>query len=194
MKRPTGLTSSTVKHLILDAGAYYKNYDIELPAEQQRDKLIGATAGGGSFTAVLTIRQVEVDGKRGAVKGFDEPEGWDVSISNTVKEITADNMKLALGLADVTEVSSGALTGYKKISGRNDLLATDYCDNITWLGWESGSNKPLIIVVYNALSTNGLALTTQDKNEGTVPLTLRGSYDPDNLDKPPFDIYYPPVD
>lgn len=193
MKRPTGFTSTTVKHLLLDAGAYYRNFDISKPASEQKDKLIGATAGGGSFTAVLTIRQVDVDGKRGAVKGFDEAEGWEVSMTSNVKEITAENLKQSLAAADITDVASGTLAGYQKISGRNEIQGSDYAENITWLGWESGSLKPLIIVVYNALATNGLSVTTQDKNEAVVPMTLRGSYDPDDLDKPPFDIYYPPI-
>ena len=44
----TGLTTKTPDNLLLDAGAYFKNYDIAKDTpETAKDKLIGATQGGG---------------------------------------------------------------------------------------------------------------------------------------------------
>lgn len=192
----SGVTSNTSKHLQLDAGAFLKNYDptTDTWATAKATKLIGATAGGGSFAAVPTIRRIEVDGVKGATKGFEALDEWQVTMTANVKELTADLLKMALATgsyAGAKSPSSETSNNYNKITASNELADSDYLTNITWVGRLSGSSIPVIIVLKNALCTNGLTLTTQDKNEGVVALTLTGHYDPSHLDDPPFEIYYP---
>ena len=192
----SGVTSNTSKHLQLDAGAFLKNYDPtqDTWATAKATKLIGATAGGGSFAAVPVIRRIEVDGVKGATKGFEALDEWQVTMTANVKELTADLLKMALATgsyAGAKSPSSETSNNYNKITASNELADSDYLTNITWVGRLSGSSIPVIIVLKNALCTNGLTLTTQDKNEGVVALTLTGHYDPSNLDDPPFEIYYP---
>lgn len=192
----SGVTSNTSKHLQLDAGAFLKNYDPtqDTWATAKATKLIGATAGGGSFAAVPAIRRIEVDGVKGATKGFEALDEWQVTMTANVKELTADLLKMALATgsyAGAKSPSSETSNNYNKITASNELADSNYLTNITWVGRLSGSSIPVIIVLKNALCTNGLTLTTQDKNEGVVALTLTGHYDPSNLDDPPFEIYYP---
>lgn len=192
----SGVTSATTKHLQLDAGAFLKNYDVATDtwASAKGTKLIGATAGGGSFSAVPTIRKVEVDGIKGATKGFEALDEWVVTMTANVKEITADVLKMALATGSYTAAKSPSSTtsnNYNKIVAANSIADSDYMTNITWVGTLSGSALPVIIVLKNALCTNGLTLTTADKAEGVVALTLTGHYDPAALDTPPFEIYYP---
>lgn len=53
-----GITANTAQHFLLDAGAFYKNYDFEKDTvETAKNKLIGATKGGGTFKAVPTLEQ-----------------------------------------------------------------------------------------------------------------------------------------
>lgn len=189
----TGLTSNTAKHLQLDAGAFLVDYDIKTDTWEtaKATKLLGATSGGGSFSAVPTIRKIEVDGAKGAVKGLQEIDDWVVTLTANVKEITADSIKLSLAAATAKEVDTPA--GYTHIQPKAELELEDYHENMTWVGRLSGSNNPVIIVVKNALATNGLTISFADKNEGVIPITVTGHYDPDKLDEPPFDIYYPTV-
>ena len=192
----SGVTSNTSKHLQLDAGAFLKDYDptTDTWATAKATKLIGATAGGGSFAAVPAIRRIEVDGVKGATKGFEALDEWQVTMTANVKELTADLLKMALATgsyAGAKSPSSETSNNYNKITASNELADSNYLTNITWVGRLSGSSIPVIIVLKNALCTNGLTLTTQDKNEGVVALTLTGHYDPSNLDDPPFEIYYP---
>ena len=192
----SGVSSTTPKHLQLDAGAFLKNFDPtqDTWASAKGSKLIGATAGGGSFAAVPTIRRIEVDGVKGATKGFEALDEWVVTMTANVKEITADVIKMALATGTATDTkspSSEASNNYKKIVASNELSDADYMTNITWVGRVSGSNIPIIIVMKNALCTNGLTLTTADKSEGVIALTLTAHYDPANLDTVPFEIYYP---
>lgn len=192
----SGVTANTPKHLQLDAGAFLKNYDPATDTWEtaKATKLIGATAGGGSFGAVPTVRRIEVDGVKGATKGFQALDEWVVTMVANVKEITADVLKLALAtgsVADAKSPSSVTSNNYDKVTAANSIALTDYLTNITWIGTISGSSLPVIIVLKNALCTNGLSITTTDKSEGVVTLTMTGHYDPANLDEPPFEIYYP---
>ena len=194
-----GVTSGTAQHLQLDAGAFFKNYDIAsdtYATAVAASKLIGATAGGGSFAAVPTIRRIEVDGLKGDTKGYESRDEWKVTMTSNVKEITVNSLSLALASASTQAVKSPSTvtaTNYTKITAANEIADSDYVDNITWVGRLSGSQLPVIIVLKNALCTNGLTLTVADKNESVIPLTLTGHYDTSTLDVPPFEIYYPDI-
>lgn len=188
----TGLTSKTPQNLLLGAGAFFKNYDVKTDTlEKAEAKLLGATQGGGSFNAVPTVRQITVDGGKTNVKELETIDDWVVTMVVNAKEITANNIALALGA--VKSEDAEAPTGYKKITGKKDFEQSDYQDNITWIGKLKGNDKPVVIVIKNALSLNGLSLSVADKNEATVPITLTGHYSLDKLDEVPFEIYYPKV-
>lgn len=189
----SGFTADTAKHLQMDAGAFLRNYDVSKDTWEtaKSTKLLGATQGGGSFSAVPTMRRIEVDGVKGAAKGMESLDEWVVTLTANVKEITAENIKLALAAAQTSETSSPE--GYTKITAKNEIALEDYLANLTWVGRLSGSNKPVIIVVKNALCTNGLTISFADKSEGLIPVTVTGHYDPAQLDTPPFEIYYPSV-
>lgn len=223
LKSLSGYTKKTTEHLLLDAGAFFKNYvvgtgtvstvtitpdtanaviggtvqlsvnteiigrtDDDFDSAVAAGKLLGATRGGGNFNAVPTLRQVEVDGVKGAAKGLEVIDAWDVNMTTNLLEVTVESLKTSLASAN-TE----AVPGYTKITANNYISLADYIDNITWLGTLSGSSEPVIIQIYNALNTNGLGITTQDKNEVVTALTLRGHYEDDDLDSPPFAIFYP---
>ncbi len=182
----TGLTTSTPDKLLLDAGAFYLNYDLTAAYSTQSAKLIGATSGGGSFSAVPEVRKIEVDGGKTNVKQLQTIDGWVVTLTANVKEITADSLKLALGAAKATTADNKTT-----ITGVEDFAEADYATNLTWVGRLSGSNEPVIIVVDNALCLNGLSMSMADKAEAVVPVTVTGHYNLSDLDTPPFKIIYP---
>lgn len=192
----SGFTKKTPERLLLDAGAFFRNFTYE-PGGTDNDtfdtavdagKLIGATKGGGEFSAVPSVRQIEVDGVKGRAAGLETIDSWEVYIKATILETTTESIKAALCAAEVdTETDED----YDVINGKSAIDLADYVDNITWIGNLSGSNKPVIIQVFKALSTDGLKITVQDKNEATIPVTFYGHYDQENLDAPPFRIFYP---
>jgi hypothetical protein len=187
----SGYTTATPKSLLLDAGAFFKNFIVgtdTFATAVAAGKLLGATSGGGTFSAVPTIRKIEIDGIKGAAKGLESIDEWVVTLTANIKEITKEVIQASLA-ATTTDTATNAT--YDIISADNYLVLTDYIDNITWVGKLSGSNEPAIIQVYNALSTGGLTLQTADKAEATLPVTFTGHYDDVNLDNPPFKIYYP---
>ncbi|WP_424765694.1 hypothetical protein [Paenibacillus sp. sgz302251] len=189
MANYSGFNEKTAERLILDAGAFYKNYNVEIDTpETASAKLLGATRGGGEFVATPEVRSLEIDGVKGRAKGLTVIDSWDVSILANMLEMSADLMKIALTGGEVDTIKD---TDYDIIKGKNTIAISDYIDNITWIGRLSGNNKPVIIQVLNALSTDGFTLTTEDKNESVIPIRFSGHYDTENLDNPPFVIYYP---
>lgn len=191
MKTYSGYTNKTPEHLLLDAGAFFKNFDIKedtYTTAKAAGKLLGATKGGGEFSAVPTMRPLEVDGIKGKAKGCEILDNWEVYIKATFIEASKELLLSALCAA--TEGKSEN-ESYDVIQGKTNIDIEDYIDNITWVGTLSGSQKPVIIQVYNAINTDGLKFTTQDKNETTIPVTFYGHYADAEDDTPPFKIYYP---
>lgn len=188
MKTYSGYTEKTAENLLLDAGAFFKNYDMESDTFEtavESGKLLGATRGGGEFSAVPVIRKLEVDGIRGRAKGMEVLDEWDVYIKANVLEVTEETIKSSLCASDVDESDEK----YTTITGKTNIELTDYIDNVTWVGTLSGTEEPVIIQVFNALNTEGLKVTTQDKNEGVLTMAFYGHYE--DFNKPPFAIHYP---
>ena len=185
----TGYTAETPKSLLLDAGAFFKNFYVgtdTFESARAGGKLIGATQGGGQFSAVPTIRRIEVDGIKGAAKGLEVIDEWVVTLTANVKEVTKASIQMAL-----TASETGTSGDYDTIEAKNEILLTDYIDNITWVGKLSGSNSPVIIQVYNALNSTGLDLNVTDRAEATLALTFMGHYSDTDQDTPPFKVFYP---
>lgn len=182
----SGYTQNTPNRLLLDAGAFFKNYNVASGA----GTLLGATRGGGEFNAKPTIRPLEVDGVKGRAKGLNNIDEWEVFITANMLEITPDILKLALTTGEVDTASN---LEYDVVTAKNTIAIGDYIDNIAWVGRLSGSQKPVIILIKNALSTEGIQFQTQDKNEAVLPITLYAHYDSEDLDTVPFEIYYPKV-
>ena len=191
MKKYSGFTTETAKSLLLNAGAYFKNYDVgtdDFDSAVTAGKLIGATKGGGEFSAVPEIRQIEVDGVAGRAKGLETIDSWDIYLKANVLEVKESTIQSGLA---ASSVDTSTNTEYDIITASNNLEVSDYIDNITWVGTLSGSNKPVIIQIFNALNTEGLKFSTTDKAEATISLTFYAHYTQDDLDTPPFKIYYP---
>ena len=190
-KTYSGFTDKTPEHLLLDAGAFFKNFIVATDTFETAvtaGKLIGATRGGGEFKAVPTIRPMPIDGVKGRAKGLQTIDEWDVSLMSNVLEITKDSLMAALAAAKVDTETS---LDYDIIEGKQTIELSDYIDNITWVGRLSGSAKPVIIQVFNAFNGDGLTLGVNDKGEAVSKMTFLGHYDASALDSPPFKIYYP---
>lgn len=190
-KRMTGYTEKTMTDLQTGAGAYFINFDVEndtFSSALAAGKLLGATQGGGTFTAKPTITPIEVDGVPSAAMGMEEVEGWEVTMQANLMEVTPKNIANALGASKTSNAKAGQ---YKKIEGRMYIELSDYKGNITFLGDVKGYDQPMIIQVYNALATDGININPQDKKVSLVPTTFKGHVSPTDYEVPPFAIFVP---
>lgn len=197
VKPYSGYNAGTPDKLLLDAGAIFKNFTVgtdTYASAKAAGKCLGATQGGSEFSAVPSIRRMEIDGVHSRTKGDTLIDGWDVYLKTKLVEITPDNLKLALGVGDSAASSA---TGYTEVTARDTVKGTDFVTNITYVGNILGSDTPVIIQVRNAFHEGGLTITAADKNNAGVECQFYGYNDPsvyDSVDselKPPFTIYYP---
>ena len=148
-----GLTESTPQQIQLDAGAFFKNFDPKTDTyadAKSAGKCLGATQGGGTITIKPTFRQISVDGAFGRVKGLADVGAWECSISATLIETTAENLRLGIGVASIEK--STTPTGYNIIKGKSGIEDSDFVENITWIGKLAGSDKPLMFIIKNGLN------------------------------------------
>lgn len=184
MPLKTGLTDRTIVNLQLNAGVlltkYTKGTDIE------EDDIIGATRGGGSFTAVPTVHQAAVDGAPTYTKGLERVDDWVITLNATMVELNDDAVSRALGVGVVkTETGSGT-TKDTTFTVKRTVNDADYKD-LYWVG-DLSNGQNVVIKIKNALNTSGLNLTFSDRGEGTYALALIGHFTVDDLDTAPFEL------
>lgn len=192
----SGLNDKTMKNLVFDAGAFFKDFDFEkdtFESAVKNGKLLGATKGGGSFKAVPTFRTIELDGMRGDAKGTKILEAWEISMGANIAEVTPETIKTGLGVS-VSEKVQEKKEGYTKITGKMCISNEDYIGNITWVGNLSGAKDLVVIQIYNALNTKGIEFSFEDKGELVVETEFVAHFDMAKMNEVPFAIYYPKIE
>lgn len=195
MKRFSGLNVNTAKKIMLDVGAFFINADPTqgYKANVTAGRRVGATQGGGTFAANPETHYIQVDGMPENTKGMLVLDGWKPTLNLKMLEQDAINVKRALGAA-----TSAAATldeqSYQKISPKEEFEDGDYLSNVALATKIKGSNFPVWIVIYNAISFGGLSWQFTDKSETTSDVTFNAHYsvgEDDEISAPPFDIYIP---
>ncbi|AAK78043.1 hypothetical protein BJV85_000101 [Clostridium acetobutylicum] len=179
-----GFTNKTMEHLLIDSGAIYKNFGLPDQA------LVGATSGGNEFDVKTKMRQIKVDGVKAAnAKGLELVDSVTTTLKCTFIEMTEEILASAL----TANIDRTADDNYDVISGKIQIDDSDYIKNLALVGTLSGSSKPIIILIENALCLDGLQLKTQDSKDNTVAVTFTAHADPANPDALPYKIYYPKI-
>lgn len=196
MAMTTALRPKTFKNLQLNAGVFLVDFDYSSATDatslaalistalEDDTKLLGATTGGGTFVCTPEERQIEADGMRYPVIGSTVYDSWDIRLTGTMKEITADNLKRVIGTADITDAEGGKM---HTIKVRTNVEEGDYIDNLVWVG--DTSEGYMLIDLENVLNVAGMNMTFADKNEGTLPFEFRAhkgmdAVGDDNADAP----------
>lgn len=182
------------KHYIVNAGAIYKN--LTFTGEKWQGELLGATAGGSKISIKVEFRKIEVDGVYVDAKGQKVLSKATAMLETNVKQLTADVFKHAL-LGKAT-AGDGTNTGPEEaqiITGKGKIEDSDYLDNIALVATLTGSDKPVIFILDNALCTSGLELSTKDDAEATVKLVFEAHANAEQLQDRtlPARIVYPQV-
>lgn len=185
----TGYTDQSPLHYLLDAGAIYKNLTYTAATGEFDGELLGATSGGNEFALAQETRVIAVDGLKGQGKGNVVIDSETPKLTVNLKELTAKNLSLAIAGSKIDETDAN----YDIITTKGKIELTDYLQNIAFVGRLSGSDDPVVIVIENAISLEGLTLKTQDKAEAVVPVVFTGHYDENNVTEgaAPFKIYWP---
>lgn len=193
--KTTGYTKETPLHYVVDAGAIYKNLEYDSLTKSWKGDLLGATHDGNKITIEQEYRTIEVDGVHVDAVGQKVLQTSKAMLEVNVKEITAENLRLAINGTVRKAEEDEAPSGYQVIEGKGKLENSDYIKNLGLVGTLTGSEQPVVIVLDNALCTSGLEGETKDDDELVITMEFEahaGAEDVSNR-KLPARIYFPPV-
>ncbi|WP_449456136.1 hypothetical protein [Streptococcus suis] len=199
MKKPvkkTGYTKNTPKSYIVNAGAVYKNLTWNTESQKWEGELFGATSGGNKLTIEQNYRQIEVDGVFTAAVGQKVLESQGAKLEINAKELTAENIRMAInGVIEQGDGQKAPATS-KVITAKGELKKTDYIANLGLVGNLSGTNEPIIVILDNALCVSGLEFETKDNDEAVITMTFEAHANEEQIDDLtlPCRIIYPTVD
>ena len=185
----TTVATDAFQKFQLNAGILLTEFDPATPTVD-RSKIIGATSGGNSFTATPTFTDLgaDVDNVPANTKELKTLDSVEAAMSGTFKTIDNALGKMLIGAADIV--------GNNKIIPRADLKLDDFND-IWWVGDYSDKNGDtnggfIAIKLINALSTDGLSITPNDKGKGDFSYTFTGHYSINDMSVLPYEIYIKP--
>lgn len=191
----SAFNKDTANNLQLDAGIICKG--IENPykptADELKKKCIGATSGGAEFEVTPEITNIfeDLDDAKGKYKGGIEITNIDIVFSFTMKEMTAENFKLAMGCADITKVKTNELSRddihHTLLTPRLEIKDEDFIDNICWYGRKRNGEK-VCIVLKNVFNEGGLSYTSESAGKGSLEVELHAFFDLENPDKVPYEV------
>ncbi len=186
----TGLREQSAKRMILDAGAAVVGLNedaltstgiaaaLSTPwtheGQTVTPRALGATRAGATFDPQKEERQIEVNGFRVPVKGFDRVDFYNPILTLTLLELADfETLRIAMGQASYETTTSG----FHKISPRIAIENSDYLPNIALLARtsEDGQVKPAIVVIRNAKVVENATMPFEDPGEVAVEVSFRGA-------------------
>lgn len=183
--KTTGFTNNSTNHFIVDAGAVYLNVEFDDSTGEFTGDLLGATSGGNEFVVNQEVREIEVDGLKGRGKGLQAVTFMNPDLTVNLKELSAKNLATIIAGGEVREGNEF----YDVLTSKGKIEDSDYIDSVALVGNVTGSDKPIVIVLYNVLSIEGLEMSFEDDNEVVVPVTFGGHYD--ETQEVPYRIFLP---
>lgn len=182
----TRVSSDAFDELQLDAGVLLSTFDLENPyTVPDDDDIIATTSGGINPTCVPTYSDFgeDVDNVPNNMMEFKHLDYWECAMSFTSLKFNADNTKLSLGAADVSDVTGGI----KKIVPRRNVQLSDFSD-LWWVG-DKANGGAFAIRLINGLSTGGLSIQSSKNGKGTASVTITGHVSLAHQDIMPMEFY-----
>ena len=182
----TQIPADTFQKLQMNAGIFCRTF---APATGEITGLLGATTGGGQFTASPEYSDYgeDIDNCPKNTMELKHQDDITVTMSTTFVTIDTSVAKLAMGAADIDSQDA------THIVPRRDLSTEDFSD-VWWVGDYSNINTGTgagycAIHLLNALSTGGFQVQTTDNGKGNFALELTGHYSISTPDTVPYEVY-----
>ena len=187
----SGYTKTSSENFMINAGTIVVNVEWDEISKSFTGTPLGATSDGTKVNIEQKYRKIGVDGTGHVdVKGLWVLDEAHATVGAKLKELTAENM--ALGL-NGTKNESAEYDGYTEIKSKRYLEEGDYIKNMAIVGKLTGSEKPIIILLDNVLTTSAFALETKDGDEAAIDYegTANASFEQLQNDEFPWTILYP---
>lgn len=155
--------------------------------DDAEENVLGATSGGNKLSIVSEIVQIEVDGALVKVKGLTQKMGEAGSLETNLAQHTKESFIRAI----IGKEQDSLVKGYTQLTTKALLEASDYLDNIAFVGTMSDGTE-CVAILENALCTSGLELETKNKETAVLKATFECNADFDDAhDTLPIYIFVP---
>lgn len=187
----TKVDPNLFKKIQINAGIICKGF---VPSTGVFTDILSATSGGIQFASNPSYTDFfeDVDNLPPNTKQGKRITAWDPTLSGTMLEVNAENVKSRLGAADTSAVTGA--TNVTKITPRAVLEDEDF-DDVWFVGDYSDVNTGadagfIAIHLMNALNNVGFQLKTGKNAKGQSTFEYHGHYDVTDDDQtPPFEIF-----
>ncbi len=149
----------------LGEGKLYKDYG-------ETEELELGYVRGGEYTSNQTLRHIQVDGKKGNVKGDAVHEEALPQLDFTAVQFDASVLENLFYNMNVTDNSDGSAT--VTFTNANPVDA-DYHTNVSFVG-ETKDGTPIVVKVLNALGEGSVTMSFEDRTEIEIPCMFTGNY------------------
>lgn len=149
--------------------------------------VLGATSGGNKLSILSELVPIEVDGALVKVKGLTQKQGETGSLETNLAQHTKESFLRAI----VGKEQDSLIKGFTQLTTKSLLEASDYLDNIAYVGTMSDGTE-CVVIMENALCTSGLELETKNKETAVLKATFECNADFDDAhDTLPIYIFVP---
>lgn len=151
------------------------------------ENVLGATSGGNKLSIMSELSPIEVDGALVKVKGLTQKMGEAGSLETNLAQHTKESFLRAI----IGKEQESLIKGYTQLTTKSLLEASDYLDNIAFVGTMSDGTE-CVVILENALCTSGLELEAKNKETAVLKATFECSADFDDAhDTLPIYIFVP---
>lgn len=155
--------------------------------DDSAESVLGATSGGNKLSIMSEITQIEVDGALVKVKGLTQKQGETGSLETNLAQHTKESFLRAI----IGKEQESLVKGYTQLTTKSLIEASDYLDNIAYVGTMSDGTE-CIIIMENALCTSGFELEAKNKDKAVLKATFECNADFDDAhDTLPIYIFVP---
>lgn len=164
------LTTNQVENIQIDEGVIFLNYG--LPTQ----RLLAPTRGGGEFSATVTVRDIEFDGRHGKTD-LQAIEEQGATLKATTLDMSQENLALAIPNCVIADDDGKTIR-----NPRTGVVSADsYIENVTMFCKTIGG-KYKRITLYKAMHETGFTAKAVQKAEGELALEFTAHYSKADLD------------
>lgn len=164
----------------LGEGKFYIDYS-------ETSELEAGYVRGGTFNSNLSMRHIQVDGKKGQVKGDAVYEEENPQLEFTALQMDASLISKIFTGVTVTDNEDGTGTITRSNANPTD---EDYHTNVAYVG-KTKDGTAIIIKLLNALGEGPINFTFTDRGEIEIPAMFTGNYAAIDATTAPFEITIP---
>ena len=127
------------------------------------ENVLGATSGGNKLSIMSELMDIDVDGAIVKVKGLTQKVGESASLEANIAQHNKETFVRAI----IGKIVDPLIKGFTQIETKSLIEASDYLDNIAFVGTMS-DGRNCIIIMENALCTSGFEVEPKNKDKAVL--------------------------